>query len=48
MTATSGGLRRGGTTQHIVLALDSTEASSWVHFLTGEDTLRLLRERESR
>jgi uncharacterized protein (DUF58 family) len=30
--------------RHTRLALDSPEASTWVHFLSGHETLRILRE----
>ena len=35
----------GGSSHRTVLALDAPEAGSWVHFLSPEETMRLLRER---
>lgn len=46
MAGGGGGATRGGTAQHIVLPMDDPAADNWVHFLTGQDTLRLLRERD--
>ena len=35
----------GGSSHRTVLALDAPDAGSWVHFLSPEDTMRILRER---
>jgi uncharacterized protein (DUF58 family) len=40
-----GGGGGGGTSHRTVLALDAPDAGSWVHFLSPEETMKILRER---